>query len=177
MLWCTEKINVDTASEDELSVHENSFHFIANGLFVLLDNYVLAGAAKGDNLEPVSVLFKAVTVLVRDIKYYTIDNAQLQVPLTFWEEDLHDHSRQSTSFNLLKAVLTRKLNVLELHQLMKKVQEMSITAESTHVQRECGQAMPQYLPEYPLGKKIQAHLQLYVSQLQSTRWKLGESLH
>lgn len=147
------------------SLHTNITK-IANGMFVLLHNYASAGAAKGDNMELVSVLFKAVTVLVRDVKYYTIDNTQLQVLLTFCEEDLHDHNRQSTAFNLLKAILTRKLNVLEIHQLMKKVQEMSITAESAHVQRECRQAMLQYLLDYPLGKKIQAHLQFYVSQLQ-----------
>ena len=51
-----------------------------------------------------SVCSQAVTVLVRDVKYYKIDSAQLQVLLTFCEEDLHDYNRQSTAFSLLKVI-------------------------------------------------------------------------
>ena len=40
---------------------------------------------------------------------------------------------------LLQAILSRKLNVPEIHELMKKVEEMSITADSPHVRRECRQ--------------------------------------
>lgn len=75
---------------------------LANGMFILLQNYASAGAAKGDNLDLVTTAFKTVTVLVRDIKFHTIDNSQLQVLLTFCEEDLHDYKRQSTAFTLLK---------------------------------------------------------------------------
>ena len=41
-------------------------------------------------------------MLVRDVKYYKIETSQLQVLLTFCEEDLHDYNRQSTAFSLLK---------------------------------------------------------------------------
>ena len=40
---------------------------------------------------------------------------------------------------VLQAILSRKLNVPEIHELMKKVEEMSITADSPHVRRECRQ--------------------------------------
>ncbi|KAJ8314703.1 hypothetical protein KUTeg_006853 [Tegillarca granosa] len=138
---------------------------LANGMFILLRNYASAGAAKGDNLDLVTTAFKTVTVLVRDITYHTIDNSQLQVLLTFCEEDLHDYKRQSTAFTLLKAILSRKLNIPEIHQLMTKVEGLSITADSPHVRRECRQVTLQYLLEYALGKKLVKHLEFYVTQL------------
>ena len=55
------------------------------------------------SLLPRTVLyFQAVTVLVRDVKMYKLEETQLQVLLTFCEEDLYDYNRQSTAFSLLK---------------------------------------------------------------------------
>ena len=52
---------------------------------------------------PVYFLYlQAVTVLVRHVKFHKIEMSQLQVLLTFCEEDLHDYNRQSTAFTLLK---------------------------------------------------------------------------
>ncbi len=79
---------------------------ITNSLFVLLSNYATAGAAKGDNAELVVMCFKAVTVLVRDVHYHTIDEKQLRVLLGYAEQDIHDYSRQATAFPLLKVCCT-----------------------------------------------------------------------
>ncbi|KAK3603374.1 hypothetical protein CHS0354_025985 [Potamilus streckersoni] len=138
---------------------------IANGMFVLLKNHGSVGSAKGDNHELALMCFKAVTVLVRHVEFFKISTEQLQVLLLFCEEDLHDYNRQSTAFSLLKAILSRKLSVPEMEDLMKKIQETSITADSPHVRRECRQVMQQYMLDYPLGKKLQKHLEFYVTQL------------
>lgn len=84
-------------------------------------------------------LWQTVTVLVREVKYYQITTDQLQVLLGFCDEDIHDFHRQSTAFTLLKAILSRKLNIPEVHELMLKVQNMSVTADSAHTRRECRQ--------------------------------------
>nr|KAG5694862.1 hypothetical protein BaRGS_028790 [Batillaria attramentaria] len=112
---------------------------VARELFVLLKNYASAGAAKGDNQELVFTCFKAVTVLVREVKYYKLSAEHLQVLLTFCEEDIHDHTRQSTAFSVLKAILQRTLNVPELHELMSTMESMSITAEAQHLRLQCRQ--------------------------------------
>ncbi|XP_034333284.2 small subunit processome component 20 homolog [Magallana gigas] len=138
---------------------------LANGMFILLKNYASAGASKGENLELISMAFKAVTVLVRDVRIYKLEQTQLQVLLTFCEEDLYDYNRQSTAFSLLKAILSRKLNVPEVLELIRKVEDMSITADSPHVRRECRQIALQYILEYPLGKLLNKHLEYYVTQL------------
>ncbi|KAK3096539.1 hypothetical protein FSP39_001125 [Pinctada imbricata] len=138
---------------------------LSKGMFAILKNYASAGAAKGDNMELVSMAFKAVTVLVRDVKVHTISTDQLQVLLTFCEEDLHDYNRQSTAFSLLRAILSRKLNVPEIQELMSKVENMAVTAESPHIQRECRQITLQYLLDYPLGKGLTKHIEFFISQL------------
>ncbi|XP_062575188.1 small subunit processome component 20 homolog [Saccostrea cucullata] len=144
---------------------DDNIRKLANGMFVILKNYASAGASKGENLELISMAFKAVTVLVRDVKIYKLNQTQLQVLLTFCEEDLYDYNRQSTAFSLLKAILSRKLNVPEVLELIKKVEGMSITADSPHVRRECRQIALQYILEYPLGKLLDKHLEFYVTQL------------
>ncbi|KAK7480717.1 hypothetical protein BaRGS_00028085, partial [Batillaria attramentaria] len=139
---------------------------VARELFVLLKNYASAGAAKGDNQELVFTCFKAVTVLVREVKYYKLSAEHLQVLLTFCEEDIHDHTRQSTAFS---AILQRKLNVPELHELMSTMESMSITAEAQHLRLQCRQVVMQYLLDYPMGKKLQQHVEFFVSQLSYER--------
>ena len=55
---------------------------------------------------PIYLLYlQAVTVLVRHVKFHKIEMSQLQVLLTFCEEDLHDYNRQSTAFTLLKVLI------------------------------------------------------------------------
>ncbi|ESO91748.1 hypothetical protein LOTGIDRAFT_233343 [Lottia gigantea] len=142
---------------------------IANGMFILLKNYASAGAARGKNTELVNVCFKAVTVLVRDVPYYKIDDDQLHVLLSFCEEDVLDYNRQSTAFTLLKAILSRKINIDELHELMNKIKEMSITSDIGNTRVQSRQLFLQYMLDYPLGKQIIKFVEYFIAQLQYDR--------
>ncbi|XP_071486924.1 small subunit processome component 20 homolog [Diadema antillarum] len=134
-------------------------------LFRLLRKYARAGAAKGDNFELMVVTFKAMTVLIRDVKQHTINEKQLQVLLAYAEEDIHDHTRQATAFGLLKAILSRKLVSPEMNGIMEKVSQLSITSTSPSARIQCREVMHQFLLDYPLGKKLKRHLEFYVKQL------------
>ncbi|XP_022111823.1 small subunit processome component 20 homolog [Acanthaster planci] len=134
-------------------------------LFKILHTHATAGAAKGANFDIVVNCFKAVTVLVRDVKQHTIDEKQLQVLLTYAEEDMHDHTRQATAFGLLKAILSRKLIVPEMHGVMKKVAKLSIMSESPSVRLQCRQVVLNFLLDYPLGSQLEHYLQFFVIQL------------
>ncbi|XP_064627386.1 small subunit processome component 20 homolog [Lineus longissimus] len=138
---------------------------IASSLFVLLKNYAVAGGAKGENFDLVVVCFKAVTVLVRDVKYHVINTEQLQILLGYAEEDIHDYTRQATAFSLLQAILSRKLHIPEMVDVMTKISKLSITSDSPHVRRQCRQVLMQFLVNYPLGTKLKRHLEFFVMQL------------
>ncbi|RUS70515.1 hypothetical protein EGW08_021727, partial [Elysia chlorotica] len=139
---------------------------IAEGMFLNLQNYAGASTAKGGNQELITMCFKAVTVLVRDVPYYTITEEQLQVLLTYCEEDLYSHARQSTAFSLVRAILSRKLDIPQLHQVMDRLFEMSITASAPNVRLQSRQVLLHYLMNYPLGKNLKKNLQFYIDHLE-----------
>uniref|UniRef100_A0A3P9K9E8 UTP20 small subunit processome component n=1 Tax=Oryzias latipes TaxID=8090 RepID=A0A3P9K9E8_ORYLA len=108
-------------------------------LFVLLKDYSKAGAARGENYLLVQNCFKAVTILVKNVKSNKISETQLQVLLGYAEEDIYDQSRQATAFGLLKAILSRKLVVPEMEDVMRKVATLSVTGANGMIRVHCRQ--------------------------------------
>ncbi|KAG7496109.1 small subunit processome component 20-like [Solea senegalensis] len=135
-------------------------------LFVLLKDYSKAGAARGENYHLVQSCFKAITTLVKNVKSSNISETQLQVLLGYAEEDIYDQSRQATAFGLLKAILSRKLVVPEMEEVMTKVSKLSVTGSNGMIRIHCRQIYLKYLLDYPLGRRLRGHLDFVVAQLQ-----------
>uniref|UniRef100_A0A8C5D0P0 UTP20 small subunit processome component n=1 Tax=Gadus morhua TaxID=8049 RepID=A0A8C5D0P0_GADMO len=134
-------------------------------LFLLLKDYSKAGAASGENYQLVQSCFRCITVLVKSVKTSKISDTQLQVLLGYAEEDIYDQSRQATAFSLLKAILSRKLVVPEMEQLMSKVAKLAVSNGNSVVRMHSRQIYQKYLLDYPLGKKLSGHLEFIVAQL------------
>ena len=138
---------------------------ICSSIFNLLHKYAAAGLSKGDNFDLVMASFKCMSVLVRDVKYFTMTPDQTKALILYAEQDLYDSDKQATAFNLLKAIINRKIVVPEMHTVMEKVATLSVTSELDHVRHQSRLVFYAFLMNYPLGKKIDNHLSFYLSQL------------
>ena len=68
-------------------------------------------------------------------------------------------------FTHLQAILSRKLIIPEIHDVMKKVRQLSVTSEVSAVRLQCRQVILKFLLDYPLGKKLKNHLEFFVNQI------------
>ncbi|XP_011686919.1 PREDICTED: small subunit processome component 20 homolog isoform X2 [Wasmannia auropunctata] len=138
---------------------------ICTSMFGILHKYAAAGLSKGDNFDLVTATFKCMSVVVRDVKYFSIDADQLKILLLYAEQDLHDSEKHATAFTLLKAIIHRKMIIAEMHAVMEKVAMLSVTSELEHVKLQSRSVFYSYLMGYPLGKHLNKHIYFYLTQL------------
>lgn len=145
---------------------EENINDIVKAIFLILHKYATFEITKqNDNYHLVRSAFKAVTVLTRSVKYYTMQADQLKTLLLYAEEDCQNTDRQSNSFALLKAILEAKLVSTELHEVMDKVSQICILSESAKSREEARLIFLKYLSSYSLGKRLKRHIEFFVSQL------------
>ncbi|KAG5671655.1 hypothetical protein PVAND_001845 [Polypedilum vanderplanki] len=149
---------------DSLKVHTVN---IAQEIFNILHKYATTEISRKDNhYLLVKSTFKSVVVLIRHVDYYTVNENQLKALLLYIEQDItHGNDKDTISFVLLKAILDRKLIVPEIHDVMKKIAEMSITSDVVERRTVMRPIILTYLMEYPLGKKIDQLMKFFIAQL------------
>lgn len=165
----------------DLSSVEETISDICTSIFNILHKYAAEGLSKGDNFDLVMAGFKCMSVIVRDVKHYTISAEQLKVLIMYAEQDMHNNDKQATAFGLLKAIIARKMVYSEMHLVMEKVAILSVTSELEHVRLQSRTVFYSYLMEYPLGKHLNKHIAFYLTQLsyemQPGRLSALEMLH
>ncbi|CAB3248283.1 unnamed protein product [Arctia plantaginis] len=139
---------------------------IVKTIFIILHKYATFEISKqNDNYHLVRNAFKAVTVLIRNVKYYNLEADQLKTLLLYAEEDCQNDEKQSNSFSLLKAILEARLVSNELHEVMEKVSKICILSESAKTREEARVIFVNYLTHYSPGKRLEKYIDFFVSQL------------
>eukprot|EP00898_Chlorokybus_atmophyticus_P007671 jgi/Chlat1/7905/Chrsp67S07348 len=122
----------------------------------------------GSNTAPlVQDCLKLLTTLLRHSqRSELVSDTQLKHILNFAFTDIEDPNTQSTTFALLKAIVTRRLVVPELYDLMNKVSALMVRSQAAPVRHLCSQVLLQFLLDYPLGpRRLQHHLEFIVTNL------------
>lgn len=110
------------------------------------------------------------STFIREVKYHRLSDDQLRHAVLYAEQELstveNGGSTVTTTFTLVKALLSRQHNCPEFKNLMYHVAKASITCECDAVRTQARQAFYQYLMDYPIGKSLKGYIQFYLSQLQ-----------
>ncbi|KAL6072065.1 U3 snoRNP protein [Balamuthia mandrillaris] len=110
--------------------------------------------------------FKMLTVIIRHCDNHTITEAQLRALLVFANNDLDELENHARTFNLLKVILSRKLVVSEIYDLMIRLSELMLQSQAPAIRQQCSFLFLQFLLHYPLGKdRLKQHLSFLVKNL------------
>jgi U3 small nucleolar RNA-associated protein 20 len=128
-----------------------------------LDVIVQAGSSES---EVVQTAFKSLGTIIRDNSKAVVKEKDLTFLLELITTDLEEVDRQAAAFSLLRAIVSRKLVVPEIYDLMEKVSDVMVTSQSTLAQELCRGVLLQFLLDYPQGKKrLQKHMAFLAKNL------------
>uniref|UniRef100_A0A1I8QDT5 Uncharacterized protein n=1 Tax=Stomoxys calcitrans TaxID=35570 RepID=A0A1I8QDT5_STOCA len=140
---------------------------VVERMFEILKNFSTFGAIKQeDNFQLIKATFKAIVALLRKCNYYNLTEEQVDELVLYIEQDLHEGGEnQAITFNLLKAMLTRKVESKAIHDIMNKISDMSVVSTSDYVRDEARNLLTIYVMEYPLNKRVDHIVKFFSAQL------------
>ncbi|GIL61502.1 hypothetical protein Vafri_15933, partial [Volvox africanus] len=111
--------------------------------------------------------FRLLAALLRDCEAYQPTTAQVQYLLRWAFEDLGEAGAQPTAFALLRALLSRRVVVPEVYDVMDRVQQIMVRSQSAPVRNACGVALLQFLLDFPLGpQRLKQHVGFLLANLE-----------
>jgi U3 small nucleolar RNA-associated protein 20 len=122
-----------------------------DGPVVVKRVFDLVAKSSNSATDLVQNCFRFLTVVMRDVSWVKVSQKQISGLIRLIQPDLQDTERQSTTFGLVRAILSQKVVVEEVYDLMDQVSNIMITNQTSQVREVCRQAWLQFLLEYPHG--------------------------
>lgn len=152
--------------EFELPALEECLSDVVVRMFEILKNFSTFGATKQeDNLQLVKSAYKAVVALLRKCTSYELTEEQIDQLVLHVEQDLYEGDNQPMCFSLLKAMITRKVDTPSIHEIMRKLSDLSIVSHSDFVRDEARAMLLTYIMEYTLKRRVDQILRFFTVQL------------
>lgn len=118
------------------------------------------------NSELCQSSLKMLAALIRLKEGFTMKDSALAYVLQRIKPDLEEPNKQGVTFRFIKAVLSRKIVMSEVYDVMDRIAQVMITNQSGVIQDSCRSAYFQFLTEYPQGQgRLNKQLQFLVSNL------------
>ncbi|KAI6043542.1 armadillo-type protein [Pisolithus marmoratus] len=116
--------------------------------------------------EVTQTAFKSLATILRGCPSSNVKETDLLFLLEVLTPDLEEPSRQASAFALLRAIVSRKLVVPELYDLMTTVSSISVTSQSPHTRELARSVLLQFLLDYPQGSgRLQTTLTFFARNL------------
>ncbi|KAF2835700.1 hypothetical protein M501DRAFT_1060702 [Patellaria atrata CBS 101060] len=104
------------------------------------------------NSEIAQAALKLVSAILRERRRTEVKEADLSYLLLRLNPDLEEPDRQGVTFNFIKAIMSRKIVIVELYEVLDTVASIMVTNQ-TRTSRDLARAVYfQFLMEYPQGK-------------------------
>jgi hypothetical protein len=97
--------------------------------------------------------FKLLGGMLRQSDRWQPNPGQLRFLVTWAFADLEESAGRQNAFHLLRAILSRKLVLPEVYDLMNRVQELMVQSQAAPVRAACSSALLQFMLDYPLGEQ------------------------
>ncbi|KAF9975229.1 U3 snoRNP protein [Actinomortierella ambigua] len=149
---------------------------------VIKQTFALLKAQGSTKSELSQNCFRMLAVALRECKTVEIKEAQLTSLLAMIQPDLEEPERQSTTFSLIRAIVSRKFVVPEMYDLMLNISEIMVTSQSQQARELCRNALLQFLLDYPQGRgRLRNQMNFLVKNLsyvfESGRQSVMEMMH
>lgn len=139
---------------------------VCSEMFVILHKFSSSELAKGKVYELLQLTFRTLAFILKTVESYSLTSEQVRVLLQYVQESLDDSSHQTIVFAVLQAVLARKIDAPELHELMESVKKMSILCTRQYALNQARVTYYSYLLTYPMKKKkIITEIHYYLGNL------------
>ncbi|KAH8153790.1 uncharacterized protein LAJ45_01557 [Morchella importuna] len=105
------------------------------------------------NSEIAQASLKLLAAILRERRSFKVKETTIAYLLTRVKPDLEEPDRQGVTFNFLKAVLSRKIVITEVYEVLDNVAAIMVTNQTRTVRDLARGVYFQFLMEYPQGKE------------------------
>ena len=149
---------------------------------VLKHTFVLLKAQNSSKSELAQNCFRMLAIAIREVKETELKANQLTFLLEMIKPDLEEPERQTTTFSLIRAIVSRQFVVPEMYDIMENIASIMVTSQSHQAREECRRALLQFLLDYPHGRgRLKNQMNFLVKNLsyvfESGRQSVMEMMH
>nr|CAG8462811.1 15738_t:CDS:10 [Entrophospora candida] len=119
---------------------------------IIKQTFVLIRSSDNTSTELVQNCFKLLTVIIRDCKKIEFKESHLAFIIDLIKPDIEEPQRQSTTFSLIRAIISRKFIMPEIYDLMQTISEIMVTSQAAMTRDLSRQLLFQFLMDYPQGR-------------------------
>ncbi|KAG0093776.1 U3 snoRNP protein [Podila epicladia] len=149
---------------------------------VVKQAFVLLKAQGSTKSELAQNCFRMLAIAIRECKKIEIKESQLTMLLNMVKPDLEEPERQTVTFSLIRAMVSRQFVVPEMYDIMLNISEVMVTSQDKQAREECRRALLQFLLDYPQGRgRLRNQMNFLVKNLsyvfESGRQSVMEMIH